>query len=46
MEAISYSYRLGELYDKAIKIETETLKQRDISAPRIKLSYTGPKTTL
>jgi len=46
MEAISYSYRIGELYDKAIKIETETLKQRDISAPRIKLSYTGPKTTL
>jgi len=46
MEAISYSYRIGELYNKAIKIETETLKQRDVSSPRIKLSYKGPKTTL
>jgi len=46
MEATTYLYRLGDLYDKAIKIETETLKQYDITRPKLKLRYTGPKTSL
>jgi len=46
MEATTYLYRLGDLYDKVIKIETETLKQYDITKPRLKLQYIGSKTSL
>lgn len=46
MEATTYLYRLGDMYDKAIKIETDTLKQYDITRPRLKLRYIGTKTTL
>jgi len=46
MEATTYTYRLGDLLDKAVKIETDMIKQSDISKPRISIKYTGAKTTL
>jgi len=46
MEALTYSYRLGELYDKVIKIERVGMAQRDITAPRIQVKYTGSKMRL
>jgi len=46
MEATTYTYRLGDLLDKAVKIETDMIKQSDITKPRISVKYTGPKSTL
>jgi len=46
MDATTYIYRLGDLYDKAIKVETDVLKQADIVKPRLKLQYVGAKTSL
>ncbi len=46
MEKTSYVYRLGELYDKVIKVETQNVTQTDIVRPRLKVSYTGAKMPL
>jgi len=46
MDQVSYIYRLGELFDKAVKVETESLRQYDLSRPRLKISYKGAKTDL
>jgi len=46
MEAATYLYRLGDLYDKAVKVETDALKQHDIVRPTIKVNYKGAKMTL
>jgi len=46
MDKTTYLYRLGELYDKVIKVEKTGIGQADITRPRITLSYTGGKTPL
>ena len=46
MNKTSYLYRLGELYDKVIKVEKTDVTQADISRPKIQLRYVGAKTTL
>jgi len=46
MDAVLYTYRLGELYDKAIKIERPAFKQYDVVKPSLQLKYTGGKTRL
>jgi len=46
MEASTYLYRLGDIYDKAIKIETPSMIQYDLKKPRIELKYKGSYTPL
>ena len=46
MEAVTYMYRLGELYDKVIKVETDKVKTYDIQRPRLRIKYTGALTKL
>jgi len=46
MDTVLYTYRVGQLYDKAIKIERPALKQFDVVKPSLQLKYTGGKTRL
>ena len=46
MDTVLYTYRIGQLYDKAIKIERPAFKQFDIVKPSLQLKYTGSKTRL
>ena len=46
MDATVYTYRLGDLLDKSVKVETDRLKHFDLTKPSLKIRYTGPKTRL
>ena len=46
MDATVYTYRLGDLLDKSVKVETDRLKHYDLTKPSLKIRYTGPKTRL
>lgn len=46
MSLTTYTYRLGDLLDKAVKVETDRLKHFDLTKPSLKIRYTGSKTRL
>ncbi len=46
MGLTTYTYRLGDLLDKAVKVETDRLKHFDLTKPSLKIRYKGQYTRL